>query len=37
MYNFFNGLTGGCGILVLLGMYGVSILCFLKALGGRCD
>lgn len=37
MYNFFNGFTGGYGILVLLGMYGLSVHCFLKALGGQRD
>ena len=36
-YFILNDLTGGYGILVLLGMYGLAVLCFLKSLGGQRD
>lgn len=37
LYDLVNDLTGGCGVLVLLGMYGLSVRCFLKALCGQRD
>lgn len=37
LYYLFNCLTGGYGIIVLIGLYCLSVLCFLKALGGRRD
>ena len=36
-YFILNDLTGGYGIIVLIGLYCLSVLCFLKALGGRRD